>query len=399
VTESADPLELGGMEAITIAGVADPSGIQTVRIAFEGANHTMINLGGGTWRYNTWSPSSRGNYSYTIYMSDTLNNWKATSGSIQVADTKPPTFIGVTESADPLELGSMETITIAGVADPSGIQTVRIAFEGANHTMTDLGGGTWHYFPWNPLSTGTYPYTIYLQDNVGNWNATSGSIQVVDTTPPTYTSVTESADPLEFGATETITIYGVTDLSGIQTVRIAFEGANHTMTNLGGGIWHYNTWSPSSTANYPYTIYMSDTLNHWNATSGSIQVVDTTPPHFVLVTESADPLDLGDNETITIAGVADLSGIQTVRIAFEGANHTMTNLGGGVWSYGPWSPSSAGNYPYTIYIQDNAGNWNATSGVIQVLGAQPVPTFMLPFIVLGAILAIGFFGFKRRREN
>jgi len=393
VTESADPLELGSMEMITIAGVADLSGIQTVQIAFEGVNHTMTNLGGGIWRYNTWSPSSRGNYSYTIYMSDTLNNCKATIGSIQVVDTKPPTFTGVTESADPLELGSMETITIADVADFSGIQTVLIAFEEANHTMNDLGGGTWRYSTWSPSSRGNYSYTIYMSDTLNHWNATTDSIQVVDTTPPTFTGVTESADPLELGNTETITIYGVADFSGIQTVRIAFEGANHTMTDLGGGTWRYTTWSPGSRGNYSYTIYMSDTLNHWNVTTGSIEVVDTTPPYFIIVMESADPLELGATETIPIAGVADLSGIQTVLLAFEGANHTMTNLGSGVWCYNAWSPGSIGTYSYTIYMQDTAGNWNATSGVIQVNTTSTTPTGLEPLVWVLALIIAGLIAF------
>jgi hypothetical protein len=90
----------------------------------------------------------------------------------------------VLESADPLELGGTETITITGVADFSGIQQVLLEFGGTNHTMTDLSGGTWHYNTWVPSSSGAYPYEIYLQDNVGHWNMTSGAIQVVDATIP-----------------------------------------------------------------------------------------------------------------------------------------------------------------------------------------------------------------------
>jgi len=374
VMESANPLELGRTETITIAGVADLSGIQTVRIAFAGSNYTMTNLGNGTWRYNTWIPSSTGNYPYTIYLQDNIGNWNATSGAIQVVDTTPSTYTSVMESADPLELGRTETITMAGVADLSGIQTVQIAFEGSNHTMTNLGGGTWNYLPWNPTNTGTYPYIIYLQDNNGNWNATSGAIQVVDTTPPTYTSVIESADPLELGCTETITIAGVADLSGIQTAWIAFEGNNHTMINLGSGTWHYLPWNPTSTGAYPYTIYFQDNNGNWNATSGAIQVVDTTPPTYTSVIESANPLELGSTETITIAGVADFSVIKLVLLAFNGSNHTMINLGSGVWRYNIWNPSGAGTYPYEIYLNDNAGNWNTTIGLIQVVDTTP-PTY------------------------
>jgi hypothetical protein len=144
-----------------------------------------------------------------------------------VRDIKPPTFMTVTESADTLELGMMETITISGVADPAGIKVVLIEFTGANHTMTKVDNNTWRYNTWIPGSTGSNPYTIYFQDNPGNWNATTGTILVIDTTSPTYGIVMETSDPLELGITETITISGVKDLSGIQTVLIEFWNGSH----------------------------------------------------------------------------------------------------------------------------------------------------------------------------
>jgi len=387
VQEIADPLELGNTETIYIVGVTDPSGVPTVLIEFGGTNHTMGNLGGGTWWYETWIPDSRGNKLYTIYMEDTLNHWGKVTGAIQVIDTISPTFTEVTESANPLELSNSEIITILGVTDLSGIQMVLLAFGGSNHTMNNLSGVIWDY-AWIPLYIGNYPYIIYIEDYAGNWNATNGTIQVIDTTAPIYTSVTESANPLEFGSTETITIFGVADFSGIQTVWIAFEESYRTMTNLGGGIWSYNAWRPGSTGNYSYTISIQDNNGHWNATNGTIQVVDTTPPSFTTVIENADPCELGSTETIMIAGILDFSGIQTVRIEFEGRNHTMSDLGGGVWHYDAWSPSSTGSYSYTIYIQDTMGNWNATSGVIQVNKTSTTPN-LEPLVWVLALIIVG----------
>ena len=160
------------------------------------------------------------------------------------------------------------------------------------------------------------------------------------------------------------------------------------MTNLGGGTWRYDTWTPSTVGNYSYTIFIQDTVGKWNATAGTIQVVDITPPAYTSVIESADPLELGGVETITIYGVADFSGIQTVRIAFEGSNHTMTNLGGGTWRYSTWAPSSVNTYPYIIYIQDNAGYCITVNGAIQVQKTTSPPT-LEPFIWLLAFIIAG----------
>jgi hypothetical protein len=392
VIESANPLELGGTETITVTGVMDLSGINQSVITFGGINHTMSDLGGGSWSYDAWTPSSTGNYPYTIYLQDISGNWNATSGAIQVVDTTRPTYISVVESADPLEFGGTETIVIIGVADFSGINLAVIEFGGTNHTMTNLGNGTWRYNAWTPVTRGTNLYTLYIQDNEGNCKAIDDAIQVVDTTPPIYMTTMESADPLELGGMETITIFGVADLSGIQTALLAFEGTNHTMSNLGDGTWRYDAWIPSSTGTNSYTIYIQDTVANWNAVSGAIQVVNAILPVYINIIESAASLELGQAEMITISGVADFSGIQTVLIAFDGTNHTMIDLGNGSWCYIAWTPNATGTFPYTIYIQDNAGNWNATAGSILVFEPTP-PTGVDPLIWILLIIIAGLVAF------
>ena len=215
--------------------------------------------------------------------------------------------------------------------------------------------------------------------------------KVYGPTPPIYATVIESANPLELGAMETITISGVTSLSGIQPVLLEFEGNNQTMIDLGGGTWCYTTWTPSSAGAYPYKIYIQDNLGFWNTTVGAIQVIDSTPPAYLSVIESADPVELGGTEMIALAGVADLSSIQVVLLEFEGSNHTMTNVGSGTWRYNTWIPSNTGVKPYTLYIQDGTGNWNTTSGAIQVNKTTIPPSFdpliwILAFALLGTVV-------------
>jgi outer membrane protein assembly factor BamB len=375
ITESANPLELGSTETITITGVADFFGIQTVRIAFEETNHTMTNQGDGTWDYSNWTPSNVGNFPYSIYIQDTSGNWNATSGIIQVVDTTLPVYSDVIESS-PLELGSNEVLRITGVIDLAGIATVCVNFEGINHSMFYEGSCIWLSDGWIPNATGDYPYTIYVGDINRNWNATSGTSQVIDTTPPEYSAVIESADPLEQPLNETIVITGVTDLSGIQIVLLEFEGSNHTMNDEGGGIWIYSNWKPTEIMYYQYTIYIGDTMGNWNFVFGMIQVIEGRPS-WVAVTESADPLEVDGLEAITIMGVADPSGISTVLINFEGFNFTMFNMGGGVWVFNWFAPLIIGLYPYTIYIGDNIGNWNEISGEINVVSAIPTYTSVI----------------------
>ncbi|MFX1457533.1 MAG: DUF2341 domain-containing protein, partial [Promethearchaeota archaeon] len=128
---------------------------------------------------------------------------------------------------------------------------------------------------------------------------TLGTEVSFDLIPPTYSNLIESSNPLELGDTEVITI-NVSDPSGINQVKIEFEGDNHSMANIGGDTWQYDSWTPSSVDNYTYTIWMEDNYNNRNYTIGTIEVIDTTAPTFSDLIESADPLQLGQNETITI---------------------------------------------------------------------------------------------------
>ncbi|MFX0008188.1 MAG: DUF2341 domain-containing protein [Candidatus Hermodarchaeota archaeon] len=196
-------------------------------------------------------------------------------------DIIPPTYSNLSESSNPLELGETEVINIT-VSDPEGINQVQIEYEDSdhiirNHTMSNIGGDTWQYDSWQPNSVDNYTYTIWMGDNFNNWNSTAGTIEVIDTTPPTYSNLIESSDPLELSETEVIQI-NVSDPSGILEVKIEFEDSNHSMTNIGGNIWQYSSWTPNNWIVYQYTIYMEDKSGNWNSLTNNITIQDTTHP-------------------------------------------------------------------------------------------------------------------------
>jgi parallel beta-helix repeat protein len=365
--ESADPLELGSTEIINI-NVYDSTGINQVLIEIEGVNNTMTNIGGDTWQFDDWIPLGIGTYSYTIYMEDIDNNWNSVTESIQVIDTTPPSYSNLVESADPLELGDTEIIRI-DILDISGINQVLIEVEELNYTMTNIGGDTWQYDEWTPSSKGTYSYTIYMEDMNNNWESITESITVVDNAPPSYSDLIESADPLELGSTEIVNI-NVYDSTGINQVLIEIEGVNNTMTNIGGDTWRYDDWTPLGIGTYFYTIYMEDMDSNWNSVTESIQVIDNTPPSYSNLVESADPLELGDTEIISI-NILDISGINQVLIEVEGVNYTMPNIGGNTWQYDEWTPSSKEIYPYTIYMEDMNNNWESVTESLTVIDTTP----------------------------
>jgi thermitase len=415
--ESADPLILGNTEIITI-DVTDPSGVKQVLIEFEGSNHSMTKLNGKTWEYNSWTPSITGEYPYTIYMEDNYNYLSSVSDSIQViVDNTPPTFSNLKESADPLELGNSERITIKAT-DLSGINQVLIEFEGSNHSMTYVTGIKWRYNGWIPSKTGEYPYTIYMEDKANNWNSTSDSILVVDTTPPSYEFLNNNTSPLELGNSKTIMVKS-TDMSGINQVLIEYEGLTDYMTDIGGDVFQYKDFSPSTVGICSYTIHIEDNHDNWVSGSDSIEVKDTTSPQAPTLIDFPWG-EVSGRITFDWEDGYDPSGILYYRLIIDNESYPLITPGNvfeiEIENVGPESsyyeleePLPLGIHYFFIYQIDGAGHESPSfTGTFTVIlpatedkGNIPleIPPVLWWVIIIGAIVAVPSFVASKKIKN
>ena len=171
-------------------------------------------------------------------------------------------------------------------------------------------------------------------------------------TDPVIDNVIESADPLELGATETITV-DITDESSMTFVYLEFDSSNHSMSLKSGDTWEYTSWTPSSVGLKEYTIWVEDSEGNIAEYNGDITVEETTIPTWDTLIESDDPLELGENETISI-NAYDEAGIELIYLEYDSANHSMGFQSGDTWSYSDWQPSSVGLKNYKIYIKDKS---------------------------------------------
>jgi hypothetical protein len=350
--EEYDPLELGQSQTIQV-NITDLASISLVLLEFEGVNYTMTKISSKTWEYNNLIPNNTGLKFYSIYANDSSNNWISLTTNFTIVDTSGPVLSSLFENADPLELGQTVTIQI-NVSDLSGISNVLIELDDVNYTMGFIDGITWEYNAWVPSTTGLKLYTIYANDTNGNWNSLNSDITIIDSNGPSLNNLFENADPIELGQTETIQV-DVSDLSGISHVLIELDGVNYTMVYISGTTWEYNSWIPSTTGLKLYTIYANDTEGNWNLLIDSITVQDTIQPVLSNLIESADPLELGETETIQV-DATDLSGINIVLIEIGNANYTMTNIGGVTWQYNGWTPTSIDLKFYVIHANDTSNN-------------------------------------------
>ena len=165
-----------------------------------------------------------------------------------------------------------------------------------------------------------------MEDNYGNWNFTSGSIEVIDTISPTFSDLIESSDPLQLGQNQTITIK-VYDSpgSGVNQTLLEYDSTNHSMNFLGANTWSWGDWKPSSPGIHNYRIFMPDMEDNWNMTTGSFNVITTTAPFIENMTESSDPLELGQEILISVDIYDNETYVTGALIEFEGTNHTMKN--------------------------------------------------------------------------
>jgi len=93
--------------------------------------------------------------------------------------------------------------------------------------------------------------------------------------PPTFDTITESADPLEIGATETINI-NVYDDSIILFVYIEINDVNYSMSFISGDTYSYSEWTPISIGVKIYQIHMIDECGNINQTTDlNITVIRT----------------------------------------------------------------------------------------------------------------------------
>ncbi|MFX0077098.1 MAG: hypothetical protein ACFE96_16760, partial [Candidatus Hermodarchaeota archaeon] len=333
---------------------------------------------------------------YTIHVQDNSNNWGYAIGNITVQDTISPVYSNLTVSANPVEIGDVLTVEII-VYDIADMNSVKIEYQGLNHSMTPIGGDRWHYDSWFPTIAGNYSYIIYMRDNNNNWNITSNWILFQDTTKPTYSNLFEDSDPLELG--ETIDIYiEIVDFAGINQVLIEFEGSNHTMDPLGtSNVYRYNTWTPTNWINYQYRIHMEDNNGNFNIMINNITVQDTTPPSQPIFT-NAPSGEVSGVLTFDWADGSDPSGISYYVLMIDNESNpyltpgyvfmsNITNVGPESSFYELHESLPTGSYYYFLIQIDGVGHQSSyTTGTFTIISTNNGMDDFMFFIIIGVVI-------------
>lgn len=216
-------------------------------------------------------------------------------------------------------------------------------------------------------SEGTNSIDLCEIDSIGVTECTVSSF-AVDTTPPNWSTPTETSDPFELSTSyQFVSIYLNDATSSIGTVTIEANYTNQSTDSLGSGTYQYR-WSVSGVGTYVYRFLFNDSAGNFNFTSYfNFTVQDTTPPLINNTMQTPNISgDLDPNVTINVStNITDYSAITSSILQYrltslsEWLNASMANASS--MYNGSFTPTSEGVWTYRIYSIDVYNNSNASA--------------------------------------
>ena len=196
------------------------------------------------------------------------------------------------------------------------------------------------------LADGTYNWTVTSVDDLGGEGATSNRILIVDTLVPeiTINLPTTILDYGYGGGNENLN-WTIVE-ANVDEIWYEYNGTN---TTVYGNI--NKTTFALEENNYTLTLYVKDLIG--NTVSKNInwsyKIFENSRTHSSLVYET-------DYETYSIDVTAN-SSLTTMGLNYNGTNYTMSNSGGGVWSYSRDLPENTlGNNSVNFKFTYGGGN-------------------------------------------
>lgn len=340
----------------------------------------------GTSRYYfVRSYDELGSYFCSISARDNNGNWNSTVCWLAISDSTAPTISDVTRTPDPQEVYSSVNVS-AIVSDNYQLQQVRIDLQdplggAGNFAMNyDSTNGRFYYTQIYDL-VGTYTCLIWAWDTSSNQDSSNCDFDIVDTTRPSISDLTEIPDPAEVYFDVNVSAI-VTDNYQLQDVLFNVRdpyGAtigNYTMSYDSANGRYYTERNYSQLGNHTFDIWAGDSSDNWNTLSRQFEIVDTTPPQIT----HTSPANVRVRTEISIqAIVTDNHQVNSSWLNYTDAsgyhfNVSMSHLGGDSYQLTIPSQSQEGQVVYHIWAVDEAGNGVATSTyVIQVYDPVPNP--------------------------
>jgi len=273
---------------------------------------------------------------------------------------------------------------ITGAASDQWASTAVIANTSASISAANLADGTYH---------------AWAVDAAGNLSVISGRSVVVDNTVPVFTSATTAADITDSTvAGDTVYTAAATDAHG---VTYSLNDTQHFRINASTGVVTLIS-SPDQASGAQFIVTATDAAGNQTTQTVTYNVVDTTPPGVMLVSDadgvenSGEMVIVQSSEAGTVYLVSDSVTVTDLNSLTNAADNLVNSVAVAANVGTVLALSGLAEGTYHAYAVDASGNVSAISGSsVTVDNTAPVLTSSTPqdnggSIATGANLTLTF---------
>jgi outer membrane protein assembly factor BamB len=362
VTKVPDPQEVFGTVNIS-AVVEDNYWLIDVFVDIPGVGSSIMSFDSGSGRYYYERQYDiLGSYMFWIFANDSTFNQASYSGMFNITDSTPPTISVVTAIPDPQEvLGSVNVSAV--VEDIYQLLDVFVDIPGVGSSSMSFDSGSGRYYYERQYDVlGVYTFWIFANDTSLNQASSSGGFNIIDSTLPLISGLTDIPDPQEIDGFVNVSA-AVTDNYALTSVNVDIQSVGNLSMSFDSSTGrYYHNQSYDTLGQYALTIWASDSSSNWNKLSGEFDIVDTTPPQIV----HTPPPDVAVGSSINVqAIVTDNHQVNSVWLNYTDAsgnhfNASMTYVTGDSYQLTIPTQNQAGDVVYHIYARDESGNGAST---------------------------------------
>lgn len=330
------------------------------------------------WELGVWD--------YTLWANDTSNNWDTDVGTFTIQDTTDPVISDVQKIPQPQEV-HFDVNVSAIVTDNYLVQEVRIdivdplTIPVGNFVMSydSVNGRYYHHQNYDVV--GTYTCNIWARDTMNNQDLVNCDFNVVDTTPPQISALTEIPDPGEVNLPVNVSC-NVTDNYQMQIVWFDVRDpggnpvGNFSMSFDSGSQRYYYERSYATLGLYTFDIWAGDSVGIWARAQQAFLIRDTTSPAITAVTEVPDPQEVYGSVNVS-AQISDNYQLDLAKLEVRNplgglvGNFTMNYDAGSGRYYYERAYNMLGTYNTILSAKDISNNWGAVFGSFVIQDTTP----------------------------
>jgi hypothetical protein len=401
VTALPDPQEVGGLVEISTI-IEDNYELYEVWINItdpedDPAGNYSLGYDGNRYNYEQ-TFDIVGVYQFTIWTSDTSNNWNLSSGQFQILDTTLPIISNAKAVPNLQEVEGYVNIS-AFVTDNVDVDSVRVEITDPDDDL--LGNFSMSYdFSTDSYSDyrvydiiGTYQFTIWVSDTSGNWRSKSNYFTIQDTQPPVAYA---GLDQTVIEGT-TVTFDGSVSTDNIGIVDYSWTFTDSALQTLHGSSPIYTF---DNVHNFEISLRVADEAGNSDTDTMWVNVTmvpDTIQPaitHTPITGGTAgEPLiitaEITDNIEVEYASLFYRQGSETVYTEVA-----MVNTQDNEWTADiPSSEITIAGIEYYIFATDGVNNATEPADdpylvKVESDGAEEDFTFLILLIVIIAIISL-----------